>query len=1098
MKRAYRNLLPHWPMCLFLGLILVFGSTMPVWAQFTTAGLNGIVSDPSNAVVAGATVIVQDVGTGYSQTTKTGPAGQYLFPSLPVGTYQFTVSMTGYAQYVQKGIELSVGQAATQNVQLILGSVGQQIVVTANSSLVTTDSPTVGQLINQQEISGLPLNGREVQQLVFLAPGATDVTSHYCAANCEGGVLASEQYANVNGGGSNGVYYQLDGVDYNDTYLNTNEPFPNPDAVQEFNLVTGNMSASYENAIGGVVNVVTKSGTDKIHGDAFEFLRNAAFDAKNYFSTIVSPLKQNQFGGSVGGPILKQHLFYFGSYQGIRLRSASNGQIQFVPNAAERTGDFSDLLPGTQLVNPNTGAPYANNQIPVSPVATYILNHIPLPNGPNDQLTYNGGPDLQNTDEYLGKLDFNAGKHHLSGHYFQMNYSDPIYTTSTNLLNLRNDAERLVATNISIGDTYSITHNLLLSSYFGYNTQNGNSLSPAPFSMADAGVKMAVPPNLGGGNAPVLTIVVGGDFNTSDATGYGTWNRGQQSLRENLMWMKGTHELQFGGEITRIRLPNGDQYSESGMFDFWSDLTGNNMADFELGAMSSFTQGAGYYVNMTGYKESLFVQDNWRITPRLTFNAGLRWDPFFPYTDSLGRAACFVPGAATSRRFPNAPAGMLFGGKDHDPGCPASSIYNNLNNYGPRLGFAYQVTEDGNTSIRGGAGYYYQAPNTVDWSDISGVAPFAPNINLTNVSLADPYGSAGIADPFPAQFGPLNPGPNATFPQDISFSYIFDRHFRLPMVLAYNLTAEHGFKKDWMLRLAYVGNDGHHLNGTGDQENGMLQLNPAIYIPGQSTEANEQQRRRYPDYGSMASIQSGINSTYNAAQITLEKRMTRGFSFLTDFTWAKALNDFAPIGSPFGTNSCSCGRSFDSGLSNDDLSKTFKINGDYLVPHVSLPRGVDKVVNGWELTAIANWHTGFPFTIFSGYDNSLSGMGADRADLTVPSVQNAVLSTGRSHAAQVSEWFNVSAFGPNQIGSFGDTGKNILRGPRYMDGDLAAIKNTKINDRLSLQLRGEFFNAFNNVNFGTPGNTLTSSGFGQITGLTGQPRIIQLAVKAEF
>jgi len=239
-------------MCLFLGLILVFGSTMPGWAQFTTVRLTGIVSDPSGAVVAGATITIQDPGTGYTQTTRSTSAGQYLFPGLPVGTYQITVSMTGYTQYVQKGIVLSVGQAATQSVQLQVGMVAQQVVVTANSTLVTTDSATVGQLIDQKEISDLPLNGRDVQQLVFLAPRTTNVTANYCAANCEGGVFPSEQYAKVNGGGANGVNYLLDGVDANDTYINTNVPFPNPDAIQEFNLITGNMSANYGNAIGGV------------------------------------------------------------------------------------------------------------------------------------------------------------------------------------------------------------------------------------------------------------------------------------------------------------------------------------------------------------------------------------------------------------------------------------------------------------------------------------------------------------------------------------------------------------------------------------------------------------------------------------------------------------------------------------------------------------------------------------------------------------------------------------------------------------------------------------------------------------------------------
>lgn len=1106
-------------MSVLLGLTLIIGFALSAWGQYTTARLSGTVTDPSAAVVVGATVTVQDVGTGYTQTVTTTSAGQYLFPSLPVGTYQVTVSMTGYNRYVQKGIVLSVGQAATLDVQLKVGMVAEQMVVTANSSLVTTDSPTVGQLIDETEIKQLPLNGRYVQELVFLAPGTTNVTANYCAANCEGGVFPSEQYAKVNGGGANGVNYLLDGVDANDTYINTNVPFPNPDALQEFNLITGNMSATYGNAIGGVVNVVTKSGTDQIHGDVFEFIQNSALDASDYFAAgYVNPLKQNQFGGSIGGPILKDRLFYFGSYQGTRFRTANNGQIVSVPNANEREGDFSDLLPGTQLINPATGANYPNNQIPVSPVATYILNHIPLPNGPNDQLTFNGGPESQNTDEYLAKVDYNFKKNHLSVHYFQMNYSDPIFTPSpTNLLQLRGDAENLVLKNVSVVDMFSISPTFLLSTFFGYNSENGTTLSSAPFSMADAGVKMAVPENRGGGNAAVLNVTVGGDF-TLPGTPYGNWDRGDQSLREIVTWMKGKHELQFGGEFLRVRLPMGNQYQESGVFNFDGSATGNPMADFEQGTVASFTQGGGLYLDFTGYRESLFIQDDWKATPRLLLSAGLRWDPFFPYTDSLGRVACFVPGAK-SQRFPNAPIGMLFGGSHHDPGCPASSIYNNPKNFGPRLGFAYRITENGDTSIRGGAGYYYESPNTVAFEDVVGVPPFAPIVNLTYVSVADPYANAPGSNLFPAQFGPVNPGPNATFPSSgISFSQIFDRHFRLPMVLAWNLTAEHAFHRDWMLRLSYVGNNGHHLSGTGDQENGLLQLNPAIYIPGStngvpnSTLANEPQRLIYPNYGSIGSINSGIDSNYNAAQITLTKRVTHGFSFLTNFTWSKELNDFAPIGgSPYLTNTCYCGRYFDYGPSDDDLSKVFKINAEYVFPRVGLPKVADKIVNGWELSGTALWQSGSPFSIFSGVDNSLSGMLGDRGDLkpgyTVP---QAILGSGRSHAAEVAEWFNTNVFQPNAIGTFGDTGKNILRGPRFFQADLAAHKNFKISDRVVFEFRAEFFNAFNNVNFGKPDGNLADIGatYGEITGLAGasssntygtaQPRIIQFGAKVAF
>jgi hypothetical protein len=329
------------PRLLILCSILVLWSATAI-AQFTTARLSGIVSDSSGGVLSSAQVTVSDLGTGYTKTTRTGDTGEFLFPSLSVGTYRLSVSMPGFTTYIQNGIALAVGESVTQNVQLRIGSVAQNVVVTANSQLVTTDSSMVGQLIPQQDIVQLPLNGRAVQQLVFLAAGTTNVTANYCAANCEGGVFPTEQYAKVNGATANGVYYLMDGVNYNDTYINTNIPFPNPDAIEEFNLLTGNMSANYGNAIGGVVNVVTKSGTNSLHGDVFEFLRNNIFDAADYFSPIVNPLHQNQFGASLGGRIIKDRLFFFGSYQGTRFTTANDGQIAFVPNANERTGDFSD------------------------------------------------------------------------------------------------------------------------------------------------------------------------------------------------------------------------------------------------------------------------------------------------------------------------------------------------------------------------------------------------------------------------------------------------------------------------------------------------------------------------------------------------------------------------------------------------------------------------------------------------------------------------------------------------------------------------------------------------------------------------------------
>src|ERR1700723_3532213 len=350
------------PAVLFSSLFFLLLAATTAFGQYTTARLSGTVQDNTGAAVPGASVTVEQTGTGYKQEVKAGAAGEYLFPSLPVGEYKLTVEMTGFNTYVEKGIGLAVGQAASQKVTLAIGAVTQQVTVQGNSNQVTTDDAAIAQVIDQKSIESLPMNGREAQQLVFLVPGAVDVTSQNCGVSCEGGILPGEQYAKVNGGGANGVYYLLDGVDYNDMYINANLPFPSPDALQEFNVQTDNMSATYGNATGGVANVVTKSGTDQIHGDVFEFLRNYAMDARNYFADSPNPLKQNQFGGTIGGPILKGKLFYFGSYQGTRQNTSINGQISQVPTAAERNGDFSALLPDSVLTNPNPLSPYQFNR----------------------------------------------------------------------------------------------------------------------------------------------------------------------------------------------------------------------------------------------------------------------------------------------------------------------------------------------------------------------------------------------------------------------------------------------------------------------------------------------------------------------------------------------------------------------------------------------------------------------------------------------------------------------------------------------------------------------------------------------------------------
>ncbi len=1122
MKRTARRYLYSLALSSVMAAMLFFPNHLT--AQFTTASLSGNVVDQSGASIPDAKVTVQNVDTGFAQSVNTGPAGDYLFPRLMVGRYKLTCEKEGMQTYVQSGIELTVSQTATQKVVMTVGAVSQQVTITGDASLVTTQSAAISQVVSERQIVDLPLDGRQVQQLVFLSAGVTDATSHYCGSNCEGGTYPGEQYAKASGTFSESINYQMDGVAYNDTYINANLPFPNPDALQEFSVQGTNMSAEYGNAVGGVVNVVTKSGTNQIHGDVFEFLRNGDMNARNFFAPAQDQIKRNQFGGSVGGPIIKDKLFYFGTYQGTRYANAAQGNIAFVPTAQERNGDFSDLS-GIQLVDPlNNNQPFAGNQIPasrLSSVSQYFLKYLPLPNGAGQEVNYLGPSQYWKDDQFMLKGDYIWGKHQISGRYFFTNFDQQPFDAKTNLLQVDGSGNQVRVQNIAVTDTYNAGPHLLFATWFGWNRQYGGSLSGAPYCPTDAGI------NIVGTKPCELAFGVGGGFNVS-SNHYGAFNRGDQTYREDVTYIKGTHELHFGGEALRVRAPMANTFQENGQFSFNGNLSHDNLADFMLGQATSFVQAGGLYLNFTGIKWSAFVQDNWRVNSRLTLNLGLRWDPWYPYKDSEGRVGCYAPGAQ-SQRYPNAPPGLLFGGDNHDPGCPSASIKTQAGNFAPRLGFAYKLTNDGKTSVRGGAGLYYAIPNTVLFQDVVGIPPFAPIVSLAQslhngvqvpgVSFQDPYGSAGVADPFPAGFGGINKAPPSsvtfppTYPQGlpISFNQILGQNFQLPVIALWNLTIERQLGSSWLARVAFVGNKGTHLYGTADQESGMFQANPAIYIPGnnpdgtpKSTLANEQNRRLDPIYGFVPVVDSSINSNYNGLQLTVEKRFSAGFTMLADYTWSKTLDDFAPIGSYFGpTNPFS--RHFDYGASDDDVRHVFKFSGTYQLRHFGLTGLADKLANGWQLSSIVTWQGGFPFTVYSGVDNSLTGEQEDRAAFTGTNISQAQTGSGRSHAQMAQEWINPALFTPNAIGTFGNLGKNTLRGPRLFNTNMALVKNTKITERLGLEFRAEAFNVFNNVNFQlytANGNTgvdryQADPTFGQIFNAS-PPRIMQLALKLMF
>ena len=1052
-------------------------------AQFTNANLGGTVTDPSDAPIAQATVTAINTDTGLQKTTTTDNRGVYSFLALPVGQYRLNVEMTGFSRYAQSGITLMADQSARADVKLQIGSVSEQVHVSANADMVTTDTAMVGQPIDQKRIIDLPLNGRQPQTLLFLAPGTVNETGKYCLVNCQGGVYPGEQDANVGGGGPRSVNFQMDGADHNDTYINTNLPFPNPDAVQEFNLQSDNLSAQYGMGAGAVVNIITKSGTNELHGGLFEFVRNGALNARNFFAPTQDTLKRNQYGGSIGGPIIKNKLFFFGTYQGTPIRSAAQGRVSFVPTAAQRAGDFS----GTSIIvrDPNTGAPYQGDQVPasqISSVSQNFLKYIPLPNGPNGQLTYAGPSLVQNDNQYMTKINWLQGKNQVTGSYFITRFNEPpdIAIGKQNLLSADNNGNQVQVQNLAINDVYSFSAGLLSNTWFGWTSQTGGSLSGAPFGFPSAGVQIAAP------NPPELYVSVPGFF-TVQTNHLGVFDRGDYTIREDVSLQHGAQEIHIGGEAVRVTNDLTNTYTMSGQFTFGNALTGSNLSDFLTGQASTFLQGGGEFKNIAGTLWSLYAQDNIRVNSKLHIEMGLRWDPYFPYTEEKGRVVCYAPGQKSSR-FPNAPVGMLFGGSNADPGCPsAMGSTADWANFAPRFGFAYQFGAAGKTVLRGGAGIYYTPMGTHDTNGLADTAPFGPRISYSgNVQFANPYASIGIPNPFPAQYGPNLPGPSATFTLPVSIYATLQHDWHMPELATWNLTLEHQFSNSLMMRASYAGNKGTYLSSG---VLGFQEQNPAVYIPGASTTKNTQSRRLNPSFGTVGLFGSNDNSHYESARFVVEKRLTHGFTVQGNYTWSRMIDDFGPSGltDPFN-------RRFDYGISNDDVPHVVNVSGIWQIPNAPLHGVTGRLLNGWELTSLLTWHDGFPFSIMSGRDNSFSGVGADRADYIGG---NATLPTGRSHGQLIAEYFNVAAFVPNAVGTFGNSGKNVLRGPRFFNTDLSLIKDFRITERAAVQFRSEFFNVFNNVNFNQPQNILTSSSFGKITAAS-DPRILQFALKLTF
>lgn len=1071
-------------------------STYPAWAQNTSATLSGQVVDTAGAGVPDARIKAQNINTNLILSATSNAEGVYTLNQLPAGQYTLTVERQGFTTYIQSGITLTVNETATQNIALQIGGVNETVRVSGNAELLNTTSAALSTVVNQYAVTQLPLNGRDPSSLVFLAPGMTNVLNT-AGGQLQGGLsFPSQTGASANGGRQGSTYYLLDGIPNMDIFQMLAAPFPNADATQEFRVITNNFDAQYGFAPGAIVSIETKSGTNSLHGTLFEFLRNNDLNAGNYFTHAVDPLKRNQFGGALGGPVLKNKLFFFGNYQGTRSATQGETNTTYTPTAAMLAGDFS-AVPITLNAPFATigGKPNQINPALFSPAAVTIAETA-LPPGQtasSGETNYATGGIKTTLDEGTGRLDYSlSDKQRLTLRTFIDSLSQPSGAVNGNILaanNLNGQIMKYYNTILSHTWTLSPSWINIASAFWTQMTAHNSAIVND-----DKGDPVCLSRYIEVSEPAGSCYLEGLNVSNGFSTGYYVATqeaRTSYGLSDSMTKTIRSHTLTFGGNLWHQYAAQTSLYPAAPIVSFNGAYTGFGLADYLLGDVSSFQQGGGQNSSQAGFVFGLFGQDQFRVRPNLTITAGLRWDPNTPPAAKNGRGSVFIPGEQ-STRYPNAPLGLVFPG---DPGVPSALLPTTYNYYEPRLGIAWQPHSLPGTSVRAGFGIF-TAPLPYSYYDVTPeVAPFSPTFILTPtgstpISFQDPwagFASTGGKSPFPP-FASLTMLPPAsyTFVTPISVPAVFATNFRLGLTQSWNLSVDQQLRQDIVLHLAYVGSESYHQVVEIDR-------NPGIYAAGGA-------RTTYPSFAEISTWYSLGTSPYNALQVGIEKRLSHNLQFQSNFTWSKVL-DLAPEGvyqaggglpNPFDIG-------FNRGISTLNVPLISITNFIYRTPgfsgHNTLMR---QALGSWEISGIITSQSGQPFGIAggNGNNNSEAFQYGDRAD-SVPG------QVPYSHQGGQNQWidkyFNTAAFTTNAPGTFGDIGKNIFKSPTINTADLGLDKNWRVTERYQLQFRWEMFNAFNHPSFGIPVNNPSATNFGQITGIGAiPPRVMQGALKLDF
>jgi hypothetical protein len=1052
-------------------------AALPASAQTTTGGMTGVVRDAGGGVLPGVTVAATHEATNAVTTAVTNDVGIYVLRGLPVGRYHVVAALTGFQGAKNTDVVVRVNEDVRLDIALSVGAVTDTVTVSGKASTVDTTTGTLKTIVDQERIENLPLNGRNAAQLMTLVAGVlpdrTDLTS--------GATYPGVQPVSSSGARGNTTNYVLDGGSNNDHYTNGPNPMPNPDALQEFSVQTNSFSAEYGRNVGAIVNAVTRAGTNQFHGLGFGYFRHYKFNANNFFNPgIDDGLKRSQYGATFGGPIVRNRTFFFGSYQGTNQRRKPTTRSGLVPSAAMRNGDFSAIA--RPLRNPFTGELFPNNQIPTSlfsPAAVKIANDwLPLPNpaGSDNALTLRfAQPQDDDDTQWLGRADHTfTDKHRMYGRFWVSRASTPAVLLDGNILSsaFGRTWQNTVG---SINDTYIISPSVLNNLVVTFNRTNNTNSQIYPPDYSTLGI------NAYNDKTPQWFFNVAGYFgiNSGDTN---TFLRNEIQFLDTVRVTKGRHELATGIDYSYGQGDTVNNFRANGRFSFSNaaGYTGDALADFYLGRFSTFEQAIGEYKNTRMHSLATFIQDTYRVNRQLTLNLGLRWDPFFPYTDVNDRLGCYRPGEK-SQVYVNAPVGVVYPG---DAACPKGGYDPSWADLGPRIGLAYDPIGDGKSSIRAGYGMFYDRPNTIATNSPANQAPFGTLVSFPGDSvnsMSNPY--AGRTNPFPAD--PFDvPSDVQFFLPNAAFSY--DPNLKNGRLQSWNLTLEREIMPSYLVRAAYAGSWGDRL-AIGRE------LNPALYAPGATTATTNQRRPLFPNFSTITTLESTGRSEYHSLQLTLDKRMSRGFSVLGSYTLSKTLDHASEAKQTGPTQTNPFDLEYDWGYANSDRRHRLVTSFLWQIPGTFGSGVANAILSRWSLTGILALQSGNGITVLSGVDNARTGTGNQRAD------QNGdpVLSSDRPTSEKILQWFNTSVYSANALGTFGNSARNTLRGPGSRNVDLGLHKTFATGGGTRVQVRIEAFNAFNWVNLNPPNTSQNSANFGRITGAA-SPRVMQGALRFSF